>query len=267
MEHIKIFALLVIICNAFTNCKTEQKKSIKNEQHKIAAFKEYAPAVEDTLNNRLRLGSTKLADTSEQLKFEPIFKKEFEKFKELYNDQIDTSKKRTIQSSKIFSVKTKDSLYNFEQDTLNYDSFYYYDGFIKPLDLFLVYYADSRNELGIFYAIDGKSNNFYEISSPFDGGLIKPLVSPKLKWLLYYVNNDYETKISFISLLKIEQKETNIKYTDYLGYNSDKWQIDDAIWINENTFALKVFDKYYETMPNQMIEERHKNIRYLKVSF
>ncbi|WP_316802772.1 hypothetical protein [Pedobacter nototheniae] len=266
MKYQQLCLMLIFLLCQITSVKKGYGQI--NDQVKTTRFSSFHIEETDTLNLSLNLGFSMLTDTSLKVKFKPISEKDFLVARRKYNNQIDTSSSKITRTSLTFTIKTADSLYTFKCDTSDYSYFSYYNGFIKPLNLFLVYNSDSQNEMGDLIAIDQVSNKVYTISSPFDGGMTKVLTSPGKNYFMAFVNNIYKNKISFFSVIKIDKQGKNAMYKDFIGYNSKEWQIEEAVWLSENSFALKVYDKKYIDWTNYKDgKEILVHIRYLKASF
>jgi hypothetical protein len=215
---------------------------------------------EDSLGKIYRakfIGTDNFADTTSRLKFKAIRAQEFIAFKKAYHNPIDTSIERILHSKTGFEIKTADSLYTYKYYD---DNFGEYKGYIKPLKLYLIYSGNGPNEIAWIEAIDSLNNKSYLIEPDSDDGLMQTRVSPGVKYILWFSNYWYGDRYSFISIVKINHESNFFKYKDYLGHRSGEWLIDEIVWINDNSFALRIYDEEAEN-------RRLVNVRYLKASF
>jgi hypothetical protein len=219
-------------------------------------------AREDSLNKihmARMIGLHNTCDTTNKLKFKKITAAEFAVFKKNYHNPIDTSIKRILHSKEGFSIKTADSLYYFKYDL---DDFCYYNCFVKPLKLYMIYSGSGRNEISWMAAIDSLNNKYYYIEHTFDDGLMETRVSPGLKHIIWFNNDIYEsfTNRSFISIIRIDPQDISYKYVDVLGHKSREWFIRDLVWVTDNSFALKVYEAKGQN--TKLI-----GVQYLKATF
>lgn len=189
----------------------------------------------DTLNQRQQLGFSNDADSNVTLIYETITEKQFKGFKKKYNWGIDTSSKNAFYSDTSFTLKTDAPSRIYVSNKLY---LYSYVGYQKSLNFFIVDYVSAPSAIEVLFLVDKKTATEYELASPFDNGMGLPLISPKGNFLLSVSNNVFTKNEAGIVLLAIKKNNTSFTLENYYDVTLNKWIILDAVWVDENCFAL-----------------------------
>lgn len=163
------------------------------------------------------LGDFARYDTAHKATFTVIDSIAFKQYKKAFKPQADTSRKNVTWLDTTFTIKTAKGNFSFQhrQKSELYDiTLYYYMGYIKALNLFVITGVDSPNEVSWIYGIDKTSGKWYMIPSA-DGGDNMPLLSPDSKNLLVWDSDMYEEDGAYIDMYKVTKDKKEISYSIY----------------------------------------------------
>ncbi|MFL5753881.1 MAG: hypothetical protein ACJ76F_10780 [Bacteroidia bacterium] len=194
----------------------------------------------DTLHQKKVLGFTVTNDSLNTLSFKTISKSDFDNYRKNYKAEIKMDENRIIPGDTAFRLKTQKPSSSFRNNKKNAIVSNTYLGFIDKLSLFAIDHVDGYNATQELQLIDQRSGKTYGFASAFDNGLRAPLLSPDGKFLLAYSNNVFNDNECFISILRVNTKNTDYLLEDYLGLLVNKWEIQEIVWINGNSIALFV---------------------------
>lgn len=203
-------------------------------------------------NNIIPVGYVSTYDSLPKLSFEVISEKTFLDYKKRDKKTLMTSK--PIQKDSFFYFNTQSKLWFFKNmvkdwQNLNHEHWYEYMGYDRALKMYiLTEYSVSENlGFGNLMLIDSLTNTRYELISVGDGNVEIPTSSPHNRFLVYYYNYEYEQKNSFIGLLKINNRQNPRTFLlEHASYESTDWGIEDLVWIDDNSFAIKGYEEVYE---------------------
>ena len=202
--------------------------------------------------------------------FEDIGSAEFNNLKNNYLNKVENDSTRIILIDTLFTIKTAQGNRTFNIDYNQNSgnrgfSWTEYKGYVSDLKSYILDgWAVSEFTFGESYLIDSLTNKEFRFQSLFDGPNEIPVISPKSSFLISYANSVYDPEGACrLSLIKIDQTKNQLDLNGYLYFESNKWSIDEIVWINENSFALKVNSRNY----NQEIRKWVDNFEYLKTSF
>jgi hypothetical protein len=143
-----------------------------------------------------------------------------------------------------YIVKTKNSVFEIS-DTISYESSYYYKRYISSIPAH--YITHCGEGYCSDFLIDYKTDERFYLDAPFDAGIKGMQLSKNNTYLVVYSTYDgpdyddyYSTRSSF-TLYKIEKNKGLKGMTVYYSFDSTEWSIEELIWINKNTLALKVY--------------------------
>ncbi len=143
-----------------------------------------------------------------------------------------------------FIVKTKNSVFEIS-DTISYESSYYYRLYSKPLRSHV--FTHCGEGYCSAFLLDYKTDERFYLDAPFDAGIKGMQLSKKNTYLVVYSSydgpdyDDYYATRSTFTLYKIKKNKGLKGMTVYYTFNSNEWSIEELIWINNNTLALKVY--------------------------
>ena len=182
-----------------------------------------------------------IADTAEEkelnLKFETISEYLFLEYKNKYNDKIFYDSANVVSTENDLYIKTLAGEYHFQKIEYpgSYDfSFYSYLGYLKPLNLHL--YESLGRMYSNIYAIDRLTGERFYVDNFSRINTYDILVSKEEDQLLIY-NSEGDSPESYIKIYQLDAK----KVTEVAGFFSEEWNIEELVWIEKNSFALKTY--------------------------
>jgi hypothetical protein len=143
-----------------------------------------------------------------------------------------------------YIVKTKNSVFEIS-DTISFESSYYYNRFFSSIPAH--YITQCGEGYCSAFLLDYKTDERFYLDAPFDAGIKGMQLSKNNTYLVVYSSYNgpdyvdyYSTRSSF-TLYKINKNKGIKGMTVYYTFNSTEWSIEELIWINNNTLALKVY--------------------------
>lgn len=209
--------------------------------------------------------------TGTKIDFKLIDENAFNKHKKAYKSPVDKDTTRITWLDSTIVVKTAKRNYTYtyrEVDGRYPESIHYYQGYIKPLGLYILQGVSPFNEVGWTRAIDHNNGKVYNIPNDMEG-VEMPLPSPKSKYLLVYANDVFEHADAYIGIHKIGKDKEGLTYSYFAQagknefgnsaysfdstyteeYNMEErknWVIEEMVWLNDYSFAFKIFRNYYD---------------------
>lgn len=184
--------------------------------------------------------------------FSKIDSLKYVEFKMQYPNEVllDSTKKTIVDSSFVLLINGR------EQTFINeYDNRYYYRGFLPSVQSYVLTHC------GILWCltslVDRTSGKQLELDSTFDNEAEIPIISKNGNMMLVFANNVFSPD-SYISLYQRVDKEDNLGFSLVFDISKDRWDIQEAIWINDNSFALKLAEYGSNEGENDSI-----NIKYI----
>lgn len=184
--------------------------------------------------------------------FSEIDSLKYMEFKIQYPGEVllDSTKKTIVDSSFVLLVKGKKQTFINE-----YDNRYYYRGFLPSLESYVLTHC------GMLWCltplVDRTTGKQLDLESTFDNEAEIPLISKTGDMMLVFASNVF-SPTSYISLYQKVDKEDNLGFSMVFDLSVDLWDIQEAIWVSDNSFALKIAD--YE---NDIKENGSINIKYI----
>jgi len=163
-----------------------------------------------------------------------------------------------------YTIKTAKGNRRYSLDSISkknigeYSTWQPYVGFYAPLKLFFLE-SRAEGEFGFskFDFIDSLSNNFYQLTSNSDGESSLPIFSPDQKFMAFFAEEDEsEFPESVINITKIDQRTYGNLYKNYAAFNSVTWLIEDIVWIDNYSLAIKaqsIINVNWRNKPNKYI--------------
>jgi hypothetical protein len=143
-----------------------------------------------------------------------------------------------------FIVKTKNSIFEIS-DTISYESSYYYKRFISSIPAH--YITHCGEGYCSAFLLDYKTDERFYLDAPFDAGIKGMQLSKNKTYLVVYSSydgpdyDDYYATRSTFTFYKIKKNKGIKGMIVYYSFESTEWSIEELIWINNNTLALKVY--------------------------
>jgi hypothetical protein len=187
-----------------------------------------------------------------------ISEKDFDKYKKKYNTRINTDTAAVVWTDTSFIITTEKSIDTFNTVISWRASWYYFKGLLEPLNLYIVLGIDGHNEVGWLEVRDKKTGKAYYLEAPSDYPIEVLCISPAQTFLLGYVNDLYDGN-GFFSIMKINKNKSIYTFAQAFDVHIAKTYIEELVWINENSFAIKAVKEY--------TDEENIPSFYLKVSF
>jgi hypothetical protein len=119
-------------------------------------------------------------------------------------------------------------------------------GYYTALNMYAISESSTAEGLGFseLVLLDKKTDYFYHIISIGDGRVQLPIPSKNNQYLVYFYNAAYQHKNSDICVLKVGDKANPKTYLqEYASYHSDAFAVEDIIWIDDNSFVVKGYQK------------------------
>ncbi|KOS07594.1 hypothetical protein AM493_17280 [Flavobacterium akiainvivens] len=198
------------------------------------------------------------------LKFVPITGKQFNDIRAfaIANKNAGGVPAPVLKDSKLI-VATKNALFELPAGG-GYESSYSYIQYVPEIRSHLI----SRCGEGACsaYLLDHETNGIMYVPSSYDSGVMGFSVSPSGKYFLVYSSYDgpdyadYYTTRSEFMIYSIGQTKGMKGLRLYREFESTEWSIDEMVWLDNSTLALKVYAgnaavdmepvqyKYYETV-------------------
>jgi hypothetical protein len=186
--------------------------------------------------------STKKADT---LSFKTITEKDFLNFQATQKRKIQADTTIKPDSSGLFIVRTKRSYYELIGGG-DYSSSYSYAGYIPAIRSHVIYHCGECACSS--YLLDNEADVKMNLPCAYDAGPMGLLISPSNKRMLIYSSydgSDYGNYYDFRSEFFIYQigKGGGIEGLQlYRDFGTGDWSIEEIVWINDDSIALKVYE-------------------------
>lgn len=189
------------------------------------------------------------------LKFIKIDATDYYNYKKKYSNgvEIDSTIVNKPDNSFKLIVKNKERVFSCG---VNYNNCTYYKGYLKALNRYILTFC-GEGYCGT-YLLDRKTGIKNYLQSPFDSECETPSLSKDQNTLISFASSVFN-KSSFIALYKKNIKTQEMNFNEFSSFKTSNWRIDEIIWIDNNSIALKVYDKYGGIRGDKLI-----NIRYLK---
>lgn len=219
-------------------------------------------------NNIILIGYVPTYDSLPRLSFEKISETMFLQYKKREKKTLITSK--PIQKDSFFYLNTQSKRWVFKSQVrywqhIDGELWYEYVGYDAALKMYVITQNSVSENLGFgnLMLIDSLTNSQYEVVSVGDGAVETPMPSPHNRFLIYYYNYEYENKNGFIGLLKIDNRQNpNVFLVEHASYESEDWGIEDLIWIDDNSFAVKGYEEVYENEKWVKHFNYYKSVRF-----
>ena len=201
-----------------------------------------------------------------KLSFKKINAQEFNAYKDLYRSKIEIDSTKEIDDmGGTFLIDTSIGKIQFGCGK-NYERpCYHHLGYLIPLNSHII--GQWGESIFSIFLVDKNNVSRLDLLSEFDAGSGMPLVSPLHSKLLTYASTDLFTYENYYDIRSniIIYDLRNINHLDDIQniweYTTRKFEIIEAIWINENSLSLWVCDDRKNDQNGKTI---YKNERYLK---
>lgn len=190
-----------------------------------------------------------------KIEFTEIDSTDYFNYKQNYSDGIKINSTIVHEAGSSFTLAVKNADKKFSCD-VDYNNCTYYKGFLNPLNKYVLT-SCGKGYCGT-YLLDKNTGVRSFLQSPFDSECEVPSLSKNENKLIAFSSSVFDRK-SFIALYRknIDSKKIDLK--EYDSFHTSDWRIKEIIWIDNNSIALKVYEKYGGKTGSELI-----NVRYLK---
>lgn len=198
-------------------------------------------ALKDTVDKEVNLGWQD--DTLPTLEFKDISGIEFLRFKRQSKNRLEKDLSKIISADTVFIIYTSKAklIYNTKYNKhMGQRGFRWaeYIGYINSLDLFVLeLWSSGEFTLGDLFLIDSASNIRYNIDSHADSPATIVL-SPSNDFIASYACT--VTDNSYLLIIKVSNNNDDVTYKEFAKAELSGLLVIDLVWINHNSFALKV---------------------------
>ncbi len=204
-----------------------------------------------------------------QLSFKPIDAKTFDNLPAFDNDIIIPDTTKTIEEFKggTFIVETDKSNLKFPCGPHFRRPCYVYQGFLPAINCFLI--GQFGEAVYSSFLLDKNNEAVFHLLAEQDGGSPPPSISPNNKYMATFESIDaydaeqyYESR-TIITIYDIQgiKNLTDIQAT--YSYANKEWEIWDYKWIDDESFALKIFEEGRQDQNGMRVPVKS---RYLKAT-
>lgn len=134
-------------------------------------------------------------------------------------------------------------------------------GYFPKLKMYVLTSNATSEHIGFsdLILLDSLSNYNYSIVSVGDAAVEIPVPSVNSKYLLYFYNEVYNANNCTIAILKVNDRKAPSKLlTEYQYFKTDKWNVDQVKWIDDQSFLVKALVYKMEN------SQRSKRFEYYK---
>jgi len=192
-----------------------------------------------------------------QLLFTKIDSNDYFSHHREYSSQIIIDSTIVNKAGSTFILPVQDTERKFSCG-INYENCTYYKGFITPLNMYILIFCG--NAYCNTFLLDKSTGQVNDLQSPFDTECDLPALSIDQEKLIAFSSSAFD-KESFISLYKKNNDTGKIEFKEFDSFYTSDWRIKEIIWIDTNSFALKIYDKYGGKSGGKLI-----NVKYLKAT-
>lgn len=271
--------LLFLSCNNSTPTTTSQKDSLPSDKYTPKENRENIPekiikspntaqqqesvTVKDS--NTIELGWQDTYDKLPILEFENISKSKFITYKNNYHTKLDTNSTKITYDDSTFTIKTSKSKRKYPNrlNTNNYTTKGYsveYKGFNNYLKLYILESISVGGDFSFGYSffIDSLTNKLYSLIGHSDYSFEPSVFSPNNEYMVTYVYDLLSPHECFLGVIKISKDNGVFTYKEFASAQTEL--IEELVWINDNSFAIKI---NYQTY-NENSKKWDDNFSYAK---
>ena len=238
---------------------TQVTNDIDKETHLNDGFKsDQILTNKDT--NEIELGYQETYNKLPDLEFLDIGKLEFDRYKNNYHSKLNIDSSKVIFLDSSFIIKTSESEFKYPNKLMT-DDFtkkghsVEYLGFNNYLKLYVLqgYWVGGDFTSAESFFIDSVTNLKYSLIQLSDFSFETPVFSPNNKYIVTYINDMFESPDRCIyGIIKVINENGVFKYKEFARGSSDL--IEDLVWINDYSFAIKINHKDYNKTKKKEID-------------
>lgn len=264
MTKTQIYIILLLF--SIISCRNVEQKKLKAETFVDSSLikEKYEPktTIENT-DSISRLEISKLSEEQEikenknklKIKFTIIDSTDYFKYKQKYSNEITVDTTIVNEAGSFFTLDVENAEKKFSCD-IDYSNCNYYKGFLNPLSKYIITHCGT-GYCGT-YLLDKNTGTQNYLESPFDSECEIPALSKNQDKLIAFSSSVFDRE-SFIALYRENAETKKIELKKFDSFYTSDWRIKEIIWIDNNSIALKVYEKYGGKTGSELI-----NTRYLK---
>lgn len=261
MKKAQVYIILCLI--SFISCKKIIQEKTQSIEVKSIAEKEnnVTTIINNQNTDKSNITTERQVIEENANKLELTFKKidstHYLNYKRKYVNRIIIDTTIVNEAGSSFSLNIKNTVEKFSCGK-DYNDCTYYRGFLKPLNKYILTHC-GEGYCGT-YLLDKKTGKIHNLESPFDTECEIPSLSKNENKLIAFSSSVFNQE-SFISLYKNNKDSNEFEFKFYDSFQTTDWKIKEIIWIDNDSIALKVYDKYGGITGSELI-----NKRYLKTT-
>ena len=256
MKKTQVYIILLLF--SIIGCQNvEQGKSEKLvDNYSVNRNNELKTTIENykTISNA-GISEVKQHKDNLKIKFTKIDSTDYFDYNQKYHSGITVDTTIVNQAGSYFTLDVENVEKKFSCE-LNYNDCNYYKGFLEPLNKYIL--TNCGTSYCATYLLDKKTGTIDYLNSPFDTECENPSLSPNENKLIAFSSSVFDM-VSFIALYRKNNEIKKIDFNKSESFYTSDWRIKEIIWIDNNSIALKVYDKNGGKMGDGLI-----NSRYLK---
>ncbi len=195
------------------------------------------------------------------LQFSEITFKEFKNYQSNYKTGVLLDSTKETRPGSYFIIPTQTHQFKFSCGA-DFTYCHYYKGYVEALHSHVISMVGSGVEM--VYLINKKNNQLYPLATPFDNGCEAPRISKSGDLFIAFASNVFH-KEAFISFYKKDKKTKAFDLINYESFLTDEWRILDLVWVDDQSFALSVYEE--RSWNKSTDKEEIIGLRYLLVHF
>lgn len=267
MKKTQIYLILLLF--SIISCRNVEQKKLKTETLVDSSKIEQKNEPKITNENTQAISSSEISEVSEvseeqeikenknklKIKFTKIDSTDYLDYKQKYSNGITVDKTIVNEAGNSFTLALKNADKKFGCD-IDYNDCTYYKGFLSSLNKYILT-SCGKGYCGTFL-LDKNTGVRNFLQSPFDSECEVPSLSKSQDKLIAFSSSVFDRE-SFIALYKENVETKKIELRKFDSFYTSDWRIKEIIWIDNNSIALKVYEKYGGKTGSELI-----NTRYLK---
>ncbi len=188
------------------------------------------------------------------LDFTEIDSVQYMEFKKAYSNNlvIDSTKHAITRSSFTLIIRNEEEQYECPG---NDDDCNYYKGFLPDINSHVI--TNCGTQVCYTYLLDRTSGDFQTLFSSFDTECEVPLLSKDLSKMLVYASSVFDVE-SYVSVYERTDASSQFDYQNFKGIRANSWVINEAIWVDDNTFALITSETYGASGTNVLVNVKYR---------
>ncbi|MFS4454827.1 SH3 domain-containing protein [Maribacter sp. 2304DJ31-5] len=193
-----------------------------------------------------------------KLSFSKISDTDFTSHKNNYDSKI-TKDSTVKQDSSFFAFKTSETLYKLYNNRTTGNPRFDYFGYLEPLNSQII--GGGGDGIYEMFLVEMERDSVAHLFAFSDSNSDVPVISPDNSKLISFQSAPGSDLESYIALYDIAE---NSLLKNYITYETSEWRINEIVWIDNKSIALKVYDNYRGKDKNG--EKKFENERYFKAT-